>query len=136
MTDEAGEAARRVTVPVFAAAALLALLAGRQFARRVLPLFPGREAEAGARLADIAFLLIVAWGLLRLRPWAWWAATLFTGVGVFTSLLVILTAQASAFHRAFVGFHSPAGAALLVGAACLVAFVLLLLPSSRSAFRR
>ena len=92
--------------------------------------FAGRREDMERRLAAA---LVIAWGLLRAAPWAWWV-----GLALATLWLVAGLAPVLVTERGDVQWLQPSGdqiflAAGLVGLA--VALILLLTPSARRFLR-
>lgn len=96
-----------VPLPVLAAGLLLASFACGLAVAAAAPAWPlftkllKAPASTAAILAQAALLGISAWGLWRLRPWAWWTG-LIVNLVMFASFLVyIRTAGMAAYLTAF-----------------------------------
>lgn len=125
--------------PVTLSAILIALMTSWRFGIRPLLDWLDASISLWDFLSDVmtfALWLVVAWGLFTLKRWAWQLALIMLGI------VAAITIGAAAFYE-HIQPHIPAAAqsslyVVIVAAGSLAgtAWLLLLLPASRKAFRR
>ncbi len=127
-------ASHSTPVSVRIAALLFFLMAAWRFTVSALPAFLAGDPSAYSDFLDVALPLLLVWGLLTLKRWAWWLAIVTSIAGCVIPAILLG------------GFWDVIGADIpdpklivqfltVVGVVSAIELVLLMSPSSRAAFR-
>lgn len=115
------------------AALLFFLMAAWRLVVSAFPAFLAGSPTAYADFLDVALPLLLAWGLLTLRRWAWWLAVIASVAGCVIPAILL-----GAFdhvigdipdRKLIVQFLT------IVGVVSVIEMMLLMSPSARAAFR-
>jgi hypothetical protein len=128
-----GTTAEGVPTAVKIAALLYSLMAAWRLFTGALPAFLSGSPSAYSDFLDVALPLLVVWGLLTLRNWAWWLAVIGSFVGCVIPAILLggfqdVIGSDVENPRLIVQFLT------VVGIVSVITLVLLMSPSARSAF--
>jgi hypothetical protein len=116
------------------AALLFFLMAAWRFVVSALPAFLAGSPDAYSDLLDVGLPLLLVWGLLTLKRWAWWLAIIASVMGCVIPAILL-----GGFEHVM-GNDIPDRKLLVqfltvVGVVSAIELVLLMSPSARAAFR-